>query len=173
MKKEAFEWLKTIILSLILALVLTAFIRPTIVKGESMMPTLQPNNYLIIDKASYHFDDPKRNDIVVFSTEFENVDGSKKDLIKRVIGTKGDHIVIKDGIVHVNEEIYEEKYITENFTKGEVDITIPSGELFVLGDNRDNSLDSRSEDVGLVHVKNVKGKVLIRLFPFNEIGIVK
>lgn len=172
MKKEAFEWLKTIVLSILIALLLTSIIRPTIVKGESMMPTLQPNNYLIIDKASYYFANPEKNDIVVFSTEFENLDGSKKDLIKRVIGISGDNVVIKDGVLYINDEEVKETYVLDEFTKGEIDVIIPKGEIFVLGDNRDNSLDSRNENLGLVPVENVKGKVLVRLFPFNKIGAV-
>lgn len=173
MKKEALEWLKTIILSILIALLLTSLVRPTIVKGESMMPTLQANNYLIIDKASYYFSEPLKGEIIVFSTEFENIDGSKKDLIKRVIGINGDNVVIKDGILYVNDDEVNESYILDGFTKGEVDVIIPEGELFVLGDNRSNSLDSRNVNLGLVSVEDVKGKVLIRLFPFDKIGAVK
>lgn len=172
MKKEAYEWLKTIVLSVIIALVLTSIVRPTIVKGESMMPTLQPNNYLIIDKASYYFGEPEKDDIIVFSTDFKNLDGSEKDLIKRVIGVSGDNIVITEGALYINDEEIKESYILDNFTKGEVDVIIPKGDIFVLGDNRDNSLDSRNANLGLVPVESVKGKVLIRLFPFDKIGAV-
>ncbi|MGB3366395.1 MAG: signal peptidase I [Acidaminobacteraceae bacterium] len=172
MKKEAYEWLRTIVLSIIIAVVLTSIIRPTIVKGESMMPTLQENNYLIIDKASYHFNEPLKGDIVVFSTDFMNLDGSKKDLIKRVIGVSGDNVVIKEGLVYINGKEIKESYILDDFTKGEFDVIIPKGSIFVLGDNRDNSLDSRNSNLGLVNLGKVKGKVLIRLFPFNEIGSV-
>lgn len=172
MKKEAYEWLKTIILSILIAGLLTSIVRPTIVKGESMMPTLQPNNYLIIDKATYYFSQPIRDDIIVFSTDFENIDGSKKDLIKRVIGVSGDNVVIKDGDLYINDKKIYESYTLDDFTKGEIDVIIPEGDIFVLGDNRENSLDSRNTNLGLVAVKDVKGKVLVRLFPFDKIGTV-
>ena len=173
MKKEAFEWLKTIILSIAIASLITVFIRPTIVKGESMLPTLQPNNYLIIDKATYYFYEPKKNDIVVFSTEFKNLDGSNKDLIKRVIGVEGDNIIISGGVLYINDKAIKESYLLDDFTKGDIDVIIPEGEVFVLGDNRENSLDSRNSRLGLVPIDHIKGRVLVRLFPFSKIGRVK
>lgn len=172
MKKEILEWLKTIIVSVVIAIVITTFIRPTLVKGESMMPTLQPNNYLIINKVTYMFSGPASGDIVVFSTELHNLDGSNKDLIKRVIGVAGDTVEIKEGKVYINGELISEEYILGNYTNGDVTLTIPEGKIFVMGDNRGNSLDSRSSEVGLVKVSDIKGKVLIRLYPFNELGVV-
>lgn len=172
MKKEILEWLKTIIVSIVIAIVITTFIRPTLVKGESMMPTLQPNNYLIINKVTYMFSDPQNGDIVVFSTELHNLDGSNKDLIKRVIGIEGDTVEIKEGKVYIDGELISEEYILGNYTNGDMTLTIPEGKIFVLGDNRGNSLDSRSSEVGLVDVGDIKGKVLIRLYPFNELGVV-
>lgn len=172
MKKEILEWLKTIIVSVVIAIVITTFIRPTLVKGESMMPTLQPNNYLIINKVTYMFSGPVSGDIVVFATELHNLDGSNKDLIKRVIGTEGDTVEIKEGKVYINGELISEEYILGNYTNGDVTLTIPEGKIFVMGDNRGNSLDSRSSEVGLVDVSDIKGKVLIRLYPFNELGVV-
>lgn len=172
MRKEVLDWLKTIILSVVIAIVITMFIRPTLVKGESMMPTLQPNNYLIINKVTYMFTHPENGDIVVFATGLHNLDGSNKDLIKRVIGVEGDTLEIKEGKVYVNGNLISEEYILGNYTNGDIKLTIPEGKIFVMGDNRGNSLDSRNSEVGLVDLSDIKGKVLIRLYPFNELGSV-
>lgn len=170
MAKEIFEWVKTIIISVIIALFITAFIRPTLVKGHSMYPTLEPNNCLIINKIPYMLHEPQRGDIVVFKSHLKAIDGDEKDLIKRVIAVEGDKLVIKDGKVFVNGKEMKENYINGNYTSGNIDIVVPEGKVFVMGDNRPNSLDSRSPDVGLVDVDDIRGKVLVRLFPFNEIG---
>lgn len=172
MAKEIFEWIKTIVISVVIALVITAFIRPTLVKGHSMYPTLQPNNYLIINKIPYMFHNPERGDIVVFKSHLKTDDGKEKDLIKRVIAVEGDHLTIKEGTTYINGEVIKENYINGDFTSGDLEMDVPKGEVFVMGDNRQNSLDSRDSRVGPVNVDTIRGKVLVRLFPFNEIGKV-
>ncbi|WIF94986.1 signal peptidase I [Caminicella sporogenes] len=172
MMKEIFEWIKTIAISIVIAFIITMFVRPTLVKGHSMYPTLEPNNYLIINKIPYMIHKPERGDIVVFKSSLETDNGKKKDLIKRVIALEGDKLVIKDGKVYVNGKELKEDYINGNYTSGDIDITIPKGKVFVMGDNRGNSLDSRDERVGLVDIDTIRGKVLVRLFPFSEIGKV-
>ncbi|MCT4562955.1 MAG: signal peptidase I [Maledivibacter sp.] len=173
MKKEIFEWVKTIVISVIIALMITMFIRPTLVKGHSMYPTLEPNNYLIINKIPYMIHEPERGDIVVFKSSLKTLNGKEKDLIKRVIAVEGDELVVNDGKTYLNGEEIKENYINENYTGGEVDIKVPKGQVFVMGDNRGNSLDSRDERVGTVDVHTIRGKVLVRLFPFNKIGAVE
>jgi signal peptidase I len=172
-KKEIFEWVKTIVISVIIALMITMFIRPTLVKGHSMYPTLEPNNYLIINKIPYMIHEPERGDIVVFKSSLKTLNGKEKDLIKRVIAVEGDELVVNDGKTYLNGEEIKENYINENYTGGEVDIKVPKGQVFVMGDNRGNSLDSRDERVGTVEVRTIRGKVLVRLFPFNKIGAVE
>jgi signal peptidase I len=172
-KKEIFEWVKTIVISVIIALMITMFIRPTLVKGHSMYPTLEPNNYLIINKIPYMIHEPERGDIVVFKSSLKTLNGKEKDLIKRVIAVEGDELVVNDGKTYLNGEEIKENYINENYTGGEVDIKVPKGQVFVMGDNRGNSLDSRDERVGTVDVHTIRGKVLVRLFPFNKIGAVE
>lgn len=173
MKKEIFEWIKTIVVSVVIALVITTFIRPTLVKGHSMYPTLEPNNYLIINKIPYMMHEPERGDIVVFKSSLKTFDGKEKDLIKRVIAVEGDKLVVKDGKTYLNGEEVKENYIYEDYTSGEVELKVPEGQVFVMGDNRGNSLDSRDERVGTVNVDTIRGKVLVRLFPFNKIGTVE
>jgi signal peptidase I len=171
-KKEAIEWMKIIATALIFAFIITQFIKPTLVRGESMYPTLEENDYLIINRMAYKMGEPKDGDIIVFSTELLQEDGDRKDLVKRIIGVSGDHIKIENSKVYVNDKLTNEPYIHDNYTEGNIDIVVPKGKIFAMGDNREKSLDSRYEDVGLVNEKDVMGKVMIRLFPFNKIGKV-
>lgn len=172
-KNELIEWAKTIAVAVVLAFVITQFIRPTIVNGQSMYPTLDNSDYLIINRMAYKLGEPERGDIIVFSTNLKQSNGENKDLVKRVIAVEGDHLKIEDSKVYVNGELIDEPYIHDNYTEGYEDITIPEGMMFTMGDNRENSKDSRMDDVGLVSEDDVMGKVLIRLFPFNKIGTVK
>lgn len=169
LKSEITDWIKTIVFAFALAFVITIFVAPTIVRGQSMYPTLDNNNYLIINKTSYWFSEPQHGDIIVFKSHISD-DGKKyKDLVKRVIGVPGDRVNIVDGEVYINGELQEESYINGDYTDGYVDLTVPEDSVFVMGDNRPNSLDSRAEQVGLVAEDVIIGKVVVRLFPFNQI----
>lgn len=174
LKNEILEWVKIIATAFVLSFVITQFVRPTLVKGESMFPTLKENDYLIVNRISHKLSGFDKGDVIVFSTDLLADDGkSKKDLVKRVIATEGDTIKIENSSVYVNGEIIEEAYIGDNETYPNVsEITLKEDELFVMGDNRERSLDSRHLDVGVINKKDVMGKVMIRLFPFNSIGLV-
>jgi len=172
-KKEIIEWGKVIVTALVFAFIITQFIRPTLVRGESMYPTLVENDYLIINRMAYKLGKPKDGDIIVFKTDLLQDNGKQKDLVKRVIATEGQHIKIEDSKVYVDDKLLDEPYIHDNYTSGDIDMIIPEGEVFAMGDNREKSLDSRYEEVGLVNEKDIMGKVMIRLFPFNKIGPVK
>lgn len=171
-KNVVFEWGKVILSAIIIAFIITQFIRPTLVRGESMYPTLKENDYLIISNISYRVKSPKVGDIIVFKTDLTQEDGSCKDLVKRVIATEGDHLVIKDFKVYVNEKLVYEPYINGQYTTGDIDIIIPKNKIFAMGDNREKSLDSRYEEVGLIEESDVIGKVTVRLYPFDRIGFV-
>ncbi len=173
LKDTVFEWVKIILTAIVIAIIITQFIRPTLVRGESMYPTLEENDYLIISKISYKIKSPKIGDIVVFRTNLLQEDGTHKDLVKRVIATEGNHLVIKDSKVYVDDELLDEPYIHGQYTTGDIDIIIPENKIFAMGDNREKSLDSRYEEVGLVEESDVIGKVTIRLYPFDKIGMVK
>ena len=173
-KNSIIEWVKVFGLAIVLAFVITLFIKPTLVSGDSMLPTLHENDYLIINKIGYKIGEPKNGDVIVFKSDLEKNDGTTKDLVKRIIGVAGDKVVIKDGKVYLNDKLLDETYLSEGMdTTGDVDIVVPEGKLFVLGDNREVSLDSRYEQVGLVEVNDVERKVLVRLYPFNDISLVK
>ena len=173
-KNSIIEWVKVFGLAIVLAFVITLFIKPTLVSGDSMLPTLHENDYLIINKIGYKIGEPKNGDVIVFKSDLEKNDGTTKDLVKRIIGVAGDKVVIKDGKVYLNDKLLDGTYLSEGMdTTGDVDIVVPEGKLFVLGDNREVSLDSRYEQVGLVDVNDVEGKVLVRLYPFNDISLIK
>lgn len=172
-KSEVIEWIKILLTSFVLAFVITQFVRPTLVKGESMYPTLEENDYLIVNRISHKISGLEKGDIIVFSTNLVQDDGKgTKDLVKRVIATEGDHLKIENSKVYVNGELIDEPYIHDNYTDANIDIVIPENKIFAMGDNRENSLDSRHAQVGLVDEKDVMGKVMIRLFPFNKLGKV-
>ena len=159
-KNSIIEWVKVFGLAIVLAFVITLFIKPTLVSGDSMLPTLHENDYLIINKIGYKIGEPKNGDVIVFKSDLEKNDGTTKDLVKRIIGVAGDKVVIKDGKVYLNDKLLDETYLSEGMdTTGNVDIVV--------------SLDSRYEQVGLVDVNDVEGKVLVRLYPFNDISLIK
>ncbi len=166
MKKEIIEWVKTIMCSLLIALIITTFASPTIVNGISMAPTLDNYDLLLINKLAYKDKNIVRGDIIVFKFEEEN-----KNLIKRVIGVEGDTVEINKGIVSVNGIELTEKYIDfEDISSKDLKIVVPKDSIFVLGDNRNDSRDSRNVEIGTVAEDTILGKAYFRLFPFSKIG---
>ena len=166
------EFIKDVVIAVVVAVVILQFIKPTIVKESSMEPTLWENNYIILSKQAYNFGEPERGDIVVFHTDLKTVDGKEKLLIKRVIGLPGETISIADGNVYIDGELLDEPYI-KNPTTGYIEeLLIPEGEIFAMGDNREVSKDSRSEDVGCIDIDKILGKAVIRLYPFNQITLL-
>ena len=163
--------IKDIIVAAILAAVVISFVRPTIVKQTSMQDTLNPNDYIIMYRRAYSGDkEPKRGDIVIFKSELQDENGKDKLLIKRVIGLPGDKITINDGKVYINDKEYDESYLKDGYTTGSVNnFKVPKGEYFVMGDNRVVSIDSRYSEVGCVKKDAIKGRAVLRLFPFTKI----
>ncbi|MDR2131829.1 MAG: signal peptidase I [Clostridiales Family XIII bacterium] len=167
------EWIRDIIIAVAVAVLVMQFIKPTIVKEHSMEPTLYENNYIFLSKQQYTFADIKRGEIVVFRSSIETENGADKLLIKRVIALPGDTISISDGSVYLNGEVLVEPYIKEPFTNGYVEeLTVPEGKVFVMGDNRQRSLDSRNESVGLISTSTIIGMAVFRVFPFNSFGFI-
>ncbi len=166
--------IRDILLALVLALVISMLVRPTIVKEISMLPTLEENNYLLIYKQAYRFGDIQRDDIIVFRSSLKDDNGKDKLLIKRVIGLPGDVLTISDGKVYREGVLIQEPYIMggeKGETSGELyNYVVPDDCVFVMGDNREVSLDSRSDEVGPVKISKIMGKAFFRLYPFSEIG---
>ena len=180
-KKSSFlkDLIKDVIIAVVIVLAITSVIKPTIVKEESMLDTLQSNNYLFVNKMAYKFKDhPTRGDIIVFRSDLPNdEDGGKKLLIKRVIGVEGDVISFENDQVYRNGELLEEDYIYDevpsfrNYPNG-TSFNVGEDEIFAMGDHRSVSWDSRSEAVGMVPEDKVVGKAFLRLYPFNEIRLL-
>jgi signal peptidase I, bacterial type len=168
------EWIKDILVAILIAVIIMQFIKPTIVKECSMQPTLYENNFIILSKQAYLFDKPERDDIIVFHTNLKTQTGQEKLLIKRIIGLPGDTISIADGKVTINGKVLDEPYTKEPYTSGYVDnLVIPDDSLFVMGDNRQNSADSRDPKVGLVKIDDILGKAVLRLYPFGKFGLLQ
>ncbi|TGA99291.1 signal peptidase I [Sporolactobacillus shoreae] len=178
--KEIWSWIKAIVIALIVVALVRQFVFSNyIVKGESMMPTLQDGNRLIVSKIGYTFGQPHRFDIIVFHAT------PTDDYVKRVIGLPGDTIVYKNDQLYVNGKPVSEPYLnryksrlpkgtdlTNNFSLQSLtgSVRVPKGELWVMGDNRQNSEDSRY--FGFISEKKVVGRVAFRYWPMGEWGTV-
>ena len=145
----------------------------TRVSGSSMETTLSDGDNLIVDKLSYRFQDPKRFDIVVFPYKYEE----NTYYIKRIIGLPGDTVQVKDGYTYINGEllesdIYGAEVMIEAGTASEP-ITLGEEEYFVLGDNRNHSLDSRDPSVGILKREDLIGRAWVRIYPFDKMGVIR
>ncbi|HEY8888855.1 MAG TPA: signal peptidase I [Clostridium sp.] len=170
MKRKFFEVAKSIAISLIIAVFMINYIfQIVIVSGESMVPTLQNNDKLILEKVSKLITSVKRNDIVVIKYP---ADISQR-LIKRVIAVAGDKVEISNNVLYINGTVINEFYKNENFMKDYDETVVPQDSIFVLGDNRNFSKDSRSSDIGFVKLNLLEGKAIIRLYPFNKMGRIR
>ena len=144
----------------------------TIVIGDSMNPTLHENENLITDKITYRFKEPKRFDIIVFPYK----DNTSKLLIKRIIGMPGETVQIKNGCVYINDHELNENYGNAIMNDGGVAdnaIILGEDEYFVLGDNRNNSQDSRFASVGNVHRSDIIGRAWLRIWPLDKVDLLK
>ena len=169
--KNTLLLLRDIAIAAIIIVVILQFIRPTIVFEHSMDDTLHPEDYVFLSKKAYSFSDVKLCDIIVFSSELVDERGVEKYLIKRVIGLPGDEMEIKEDAVYRNGERLFEPYTKEGLTVGEMaPVTVPPDSYFVLGDNRQQSRDSRSAEVGFITKEQLMGKVVFRLFPISHAG---
>jgi len=189
-KKEIFQWVVAIFTAIMIALLIRAFIfEPVQVDGQSMEDTLENGQKLILYKLGYRFSEPKRGDIVVLKVKegfwgdipiignlpfFRESDKFpvEIDYIKRVIGIPGDEIDIRDGYVYVNGEKLEEPYVKGKTYKKNLEfpITVQKNHVFVLGDNRENSSDSRYQSLGCIDYSKIKGKATFRFWPLDKFG---
>lgn len=164
--------MKDILVAIAISVIVMQFIKPTIVREHSMEETLRENDYILLSRQAYGlFGEPQRGDIVVFESSLKTQDGGNKLLVKRIIAIPGDTISIEGGWVIINEKPVEEEYIKDGYTATEMEaVSIPEGYLFAMGDNRQNSMDSRDSRVGLIALDTVVGKAFFRLYPFSKIG---
>lgn len=171
-RAEVYDWIQCIIFALVFCVLLFVFaVRMVNVVGHSMVPTLEQSDKVVISNLFYH---PKQGDIVVLRKQTL----MEEPIVKRIIATEGQTVDIDfdDGVVYVDGKALDEPYVNEpvhdreNF---EGKITVPEGCVFVMGDNRNASTDSRDARLGCVDERYIMGRVYFTLFPVKNIGVVK
>ena len=172
-RRETYDWIQCIITALIICVVVFSFfIRVIDVSGSSMNPTLQDGNKMLVSDLFYK---PKVGDVVIFKKDEYDPD---KALVKRVIATEGQVVNIDFdlGIVYVDGEPFEEDYITE-LTRNKIDFigpqTVPEGCVFVMGDNRNASTDSRKKEIGMVDTRLILGRAYAVVYPLSQVRAIK
>jgi signal peptidase I len=164
-RSRSSEWLITVLIAVLLAMTIRLyFYAPYRVYGSSMLPTLRGDELLIVNKWIYDQRSPSYGDIIVFHTEED------RDFIKRVVGLPGDEIAIHGGHVWRNGKKLEEPYILSEIQGDYPKTRVPPGHLFVLGDNRNRSRDSR--EIGMVDIDEVVGRAELVLFPLDRIQLL-
>ena len=172
--KNSLLLLRDVLIAVAVLIVILQFYKPTIVFEHSMEDTLHPEDYVFLAKKAYVFGEVEYGDIVVFESKLMDERLRPKSLIKRVVGLPGDIIEIKNENVYRNGERLDEPYTKDGVTPGDLGpVTVPEETLFVLGDNRIVSMDSRVSSVGFVSFDTVSGKVIFRLFPLSKAGVIR
>lgn len=181
-----------LIIALTVAVAIKTFlVQPFYIPTESMLPTIEVNDRVMVSKLNYRFGDPQRGDIVVFLSPLNGEDdasfperavrvvleavgirtASADDLIKRVVALAGDTVEIDDGLLLINDVAIDEPYVLEQGTMPDFGpIEVPAESVFVMGDNRDVSYDSRR--FGPISLKNVVGEAVVRIWPLDRFGSV-
>ena len=171
-KGNIYDWIESLVTAIVACILIFLFLfRVVNVQGSSMVPTLHESDKIVISRLAGNF---KYGDIVVLTkTAFDD-----DSIVKRVIATEGQTIDIDfdSGTVTVDGEVLQEPYIAEK-TKRQMDfhgpVTVPEGCIFCMGDNRNQSTDSRRSTIGMIDTRCVLGRVVLRVWPFNKIGAVK
>ena len=173
--RDAFGYIVTIGILLFVFFFIVS-IQP--IAGNSMSPTLEDGQLTLVTRFTYKISNPERNEIVIINKD-------KKSYVKRVVGLPGENIKYINGLLYVDEKAYKESFledgvVTSNFLFEDIcslkdcpDGVIPEDKYLVLGDNRPESKDSRDSSFGLVDKKEIKGKVIVRIWPINKFGKVK
>jgi signal peptidase I len=161
------ELVETVLLAVVLFLVINLLTARVRVDGPSMEPSYFHNNRVVVSKVSYLLGDIERGDVIVFPAP----PNPEEDYIKRVIGLPGDQISVQNGVVFINGEALVEPYISAPPINNMRAIPVPEGSVFVMGDNRNVSSDSRSW--GALPIEDIIGKAVFVYWPFDEIGVVE
>ncbi len=175
------EWVAVVVGALVVALVVKTFLfQAFYIPSASMEPTLQKGDRVLVNKLSYDAHDVRRGDVVVFEIPPESVgpDGIK-DLIKRVIALPGETVESRDGVVYVNDRRLTEPYLSDGTVTGDPANgnnppirrqVVPAGRVFVMGDNRANSHDSRYDDRGPIPINSIVGRAFVLVWPPTKMG---
>ena len=172
-EKKRSNW-KSYLLCIVLAVAVAFAIRtwvlmPTQVSGSSMEPTLTEDDKVLTSPLPYLWGQPQRGDIVVFQAPNED---NGIFYVKRIIGLPGEHLQIMDGQVYIDEKQLTENYLAQSSTQGYIDTLVPDDSVFVMGDNREISHDSRDRDVSFIKISAINGKALVRIYPFDNFGFI-
>ncbi|MGO5051331.1 signal peptidase I [Lachnospiraceae bacterium LCP25S3_G4] len=171
--KELLGWIVYILIIIGLTYIIITYVgQRTRVSGSSMETTLSDGDNLIVDKISFRFRDPQRYEIIVFPYQYEE----NTYYIKRIIGMPGETIQVMNGEVYINDAPLDEMYgneVMEDAGIAETPITLGEDEYFVLGDNRNHSSDSRDSSVGIITRDMLMGRAWVRIWPFDEFGVIK
>ena len=171
MKKEIFEWIQAIVIALVIALLIRSYVFSLIkVNGHSMQPTLYHNERLVVTKLMYT---PSQGDIIILDPPAHQ----QGPYVKRIMAVEGQTIDIdyNNGKIYVDGVELQEDYIKERISsRGNIALPmkVPENTAFVLGDNRNNSRDSRYKDIGVIPYENIIGKVTVRIWPLDRLGSV-
>lgn len=169
-KSELREYVEAFGIAIVLALFIITFIAQSfLVQGASMEPSLHNGERLLVDKLTYRIRPPKRGEVIVFKYPSD----PRRKFIKRIMGLPGDQIEVRNHQLYVNGSALEEEYINGPTYGDFGPIVVPEGSYFVMGDNRNNSDDSRFADVGPVPRKLVVGRALFMYWPIPRLGVVK
>lgn len=167
MSKHLWEWGNAVLRAAVIILVLFFFAWPMRLMGSSMEPTMGDGEIVLMNRFAAMQGHYEKGDIVMF--HYFDAEGDKT-VVKRIIAMEGDTIRILEDGVEVNGSLLEEPYVSGE-TTGLVDMTVPQGTVFLMGDNRETSFDSRN--MGAIPCEDLKGKVFFRVYPFGEFGKVK
>ena len=163
-KREARGWIFSLLAAVAIALTLRFFVFEFIrVDGESMQPTLYTNEYVFMEKVTYWFSPPQHGDIIICS--YPN---STDTYVKRVIGVGGDRIRVTGGVLYIND-VASYDYYADIMYNDMDEVTVPPDHVFVMGDNRNASMDSTSSSIGPLPFSMVQGKALFVIWPFDNI----
>ncbi|MCQ2547640.1 MAG: signal peptidase I [Clostridia bacterium] len=176
-KSKGKAWLRDIIIAVIIVAALLFFFRPVQNINQAMTPNFGDGDILIASRQTYKLlgGFPSRGDVVAIKTGVDE-NGKNEVIVKRVIGLPGEHVEIKDGYVYINGSKLNEPYLAK---EGETDAgldgpslyQVPAGKVFVMGDNRPLSIDSRNAAMGCIDVDDIVGQILVKVYPFKEIKV--
>ncbi|MGE5398205.1 MAG: signal peptidase I [Chitinophagales bacterium] len=174
MNKQLREFLRDTVSIIVAALILAVIIRTFVIEGrvvpsESMYPTIQIGDRLMVNKFIYRFKEPQRGDIIVFNPPAYIK--SEYDFVKRIVGLPGEKVEVKEGKVFINDQPLNEPYLSEPLNYEFGPVVVPDNDLFVMGDNRNNSYDSHLWDQWLSSDR-VIGKAFVLYWPVNHVGLL-
>jgi len=168
-KSEVWEFVQAIAIAAVLSFFIITFVMQSfVVEGSSMYPTLSDRDRLFVNKFIYRFREPQRGEIIVFRYPAD----PSRNFIKRVIGIPGDRVAVSGGVVYVNGVPLDEPYINEPMRGTYPERVVPKNTVFVLGDNRNHSQDSREPSVGFVPYEYIVGEAFVRYWPLTRLSIV-